>query len=139
MKIILNNKIKTTLADLVRETAGMTELAVGNGSTEINSIEYDSRNVQKGSLFIAIEGFKNDGHSYINAALKKGASAVLIAKNRNQIYARLRANGTAMLTADDPRGALSRISAAFYGFPSRSMMMIGITGTNGKTSITSMP
>jgi UDP-N-acetylmuramoyl-L-alanyl-D-glutamate--2,6-diaminopimelate ligase len=138
MKIILNNKIKTTLADLVRETAGMTELAVGNGSTEINSIEYDSRNVQKGSLFIAIEGFKNDGHSYINAALKKGASAVLIAKNRNQIYARLRANGTAMLTADDPRGALSRISAAFYGFPSRSMMMIGITGTNGKTSITYM-
>jgi len=138
MKIMPNNKIRMPLDDLVRHAGGLAELTAGSGATEISSVEYDSRNVRKGSLFVAIEGFKSDGHEYIDTAIENGASAILIARNRLMECAYLKKSGVSALLSDDTRTALSRMSAAFYGFPSRSIMVLGITGTNGKTSITYM-
>ncbi|OHD71071.1 MAG: UDP-N-acetylmuramoyl-L-alanyl-D-glutamate--2,6-diaminopimelate ligase [Spirochaetes bacterium RBG_16_49_21] len=126
------------LAALLREAGGIADLYAGSGTAEICSIEYDSRSVRKGSLFVAVEGFKSDGHAYIGAAVEKGAAAVLIARERTHDFSGLSAAGAGVLAAQDPRKALSRLSAAFYGFPSRSMMVIGVTGTNGKTSVTYM-
>jgi UDP-N-acetylmuramoyl-L-alanyl-D-glutamate--2,6-diaminopimelate ligase len=138
MKTVLNSKIRTSLSLLLKESGGIAALHSGSGDAEISSVEYDSRNVKKGSLFVAIEGLKRDGHAYIREALERGAAGILIAHKRTDCLAGMDLKGTGVLAAHDPRRALSRLSAAFYGFPSRSMMVIGITGTNGKTSVTYM-
>ncbi|MBN2158285.1 MAG: UDP-N-acetylmuramoyl-L-alanyl-D-glutamate--2,6-diaminopimelate ligase [Spirochaetes bacterium] len=137
--MMLNNgiQIKALLADLVNDSGGATELVSGEGS-QITSVEYDSRKVRKGSLFIAVEGLTSDGHRFIGTAIEAGASAVCVARSRAGEFAHLKERGVGLLVSDDSRAALSRLSAAFFGFPSRSMLMVGITGTNGKTSITYM-
>ncbi|MDD6363865.1 MAG: UDP-N-acetylmuramoyl-L-alanyl-D-glutamate--2,6-diaminopimelate ligase [Bacteroidales bacterium] len=84
----------------------------GNADTEISSVCSDSRKVTAGSLFIAVKGFAVDGHDYIPAALEAGAAAVV--------------------SADRP--SLARIAANFYGNPSEKLTLVGITGTNGKTT-----
>ncbi len=126
------------LAELLHSSGGSVELYAGSGANEVVSVEYDSRNVKKGSLFVAVEGFKRNGHEYIRAAIDNGAAAVLISRGKAGELARLVPEETAIVISDNTRAALSRVSAAFYGFPSRSLMVIGITGTNGKTSITYM-
>ncbi len=136
---MLNNNgvIKIALADLADLACGAAGVVSGGG-TSISSVEYDSRKVKKGSLFIAVEGFTSDGHHFVGTAVENGASAVCVAKERVEDFAWLNDRGVALLATDDTRTALSRLSAAFFGFPSRSMLAIGITGTNGKTSITYM-
>lgn len=126
-----------TLASLANAAGGMVECAFGS-ETEISSIEYDSRAVRSGGLFVAIRGFASDGHEHVASAVACGASAVLVERGRASEFSSLAERGIGILVADDVRAALSRLSAAFYGFPSRSMTVIGITGTNGKTSITYM-
>jgi len=136
---MLNNgiSIKMGLAELVAAADGRANLVSGNG-TVVTSVEYDSRAVKKGSLFVAVEGYKSDGHRFIPAAVENGATAVCVASDRTEEFVSLGERGIAILTAGDTRTALSRLSAAFFGFPSRTMLAIGITGTNGKTSITYM-
>lgn len=104
---------------------------------EICGIEYDSRKVSKGSLFAAIEGFKVDGCSYIDSAIKAGAAAVLIPSSRLSEFEFL-AENIAIFFTDDTRKALSEISSKFFDKPSEKMNIIAVTGTNGKTSITYM-
>ena len=95
---------------------------------EIEEIYYDSRKVTPGSLFVAVSGFAADGNKFIPMAAEKGAAAVVTAK---------RPEGTIpyVLVPSD-RLALALISCNFYGRPAEQMTMIGITGTNGKTSST---
>ena len=96
--------------------------------TEITMVAYDSRKVQEGALFAAISGFSADGNRFIPMAMEKGAAAVVTAKKPEE-------NVPSVLVASD-RLALAKISCNFYGNPAESMKIIGVTGTNGKTSVT---
>jgi len=95
---------------------------------DIDGIAYDSRKVKKGYLFVAIEGFKVDGHEYIDEARKAGAVAIIVQKSISQ-----RKN---IIKVNSSREALSKISKNFYENPTSELKLIGITGTNGKTSTT---
>ena len=97
---------------------------------EIKAITYDSRKVKPGTLFVAISGMKNDGYEYISQAIENGATAVLSNGRSPKTWE------IPILQVQDPRMAMSHISAQFYGNPSTKMNIIGVTGTNGKTSIT---
>ena len=96
--------------------------------TEISNVYYDSREVTPGSLFVAISGFASDGNRYIPMAMEKGAVAVVTAVKPTQ--------DIPYVLVESDRLALALIGANFYAHPSRDMVMIGVTGTNGKTSVT---
>ncbi len=103
---------------------------------EIRGIAYDSRLVRKDFVFVAIRGYAVDGHDYIRDAIDRGA-ALIVAEYPEKMNdsARFGAEGKpAILYVTDSREALALISAAFYGHPSKSLSLIGITGTNGKTT-----
>ncbi len=125
------------LPALVDKSAPLVSLSSGDAGCVISSIEYNSARVTEGSLFVAIEGTQSDGHSYVRDAVDRGASAVVVSSGRLAGFGDL-GGKTALLASADTRRALSILSAAFYGFPSSGMTVIGVTGTNGKTSITYM-
>ncbi|NQS76952.1 MAG: UDP-N-acetylmuramoyl-L-alanyl-D-glutamate--2,6-diaminopimelate ligase [Peptococcaceae bacterium] len=104
----------------------------GDPATPIEGIAYDSRQVKPGFLFVAIEGFNTDGHSYINEAIRRGAVAVVI-QHTTSVPA-----GIAWVRTDNSRQALALIAARFYSYPAGEMKMIGITGTNGKTTVSNL-
>ena len=95
---------------------------------EIENVAYDSRKVTKGSLFAAIAGFTSDGNRFIPMAMEKGAVAVVTAKKPEL--------DVPYVLVESDRLALALISTNFYGHPTKNMKMIGVTGTNGKTSVT---
>ncbi len=103
----------------------------------IKGIAYDSRKVEKDYLFVAIEGYKTDGHSFVGSALEKGASCVVVEKDR---YSEFRNTSYAdkIIPIENTRKALALCSKAFFNNPDSKMKVIGVTGTNGKTSITYM-
>ena len=94
---------------------------------EIQSICFDSRKVSPGSLFVALQGFSMDGHRYIPDAVKRGASAIVGMQEVSE-------SGVPYIQVDDSRKALAYLSAAWYDYPSHKMTMIGVTGTDGKTT-----
>lgn len=110
----------------------------GSRDLEITGIEYDSRRVRPGSLFVAIRGEKTDGHLYIPQALEKGASAVVCQLPRDSLPAETweasASGGVAHILVPDTREALAMLSAAFYNHPQEDLEVFGITGTNGKTT-----
>ena len=95
--------------------------------TEIAEVRCDSRAVQPGDLFVAIRGFETDGHKYIRSAIERGAVAVVCEEAPA---------GVPAVVVEDARLALAVIGANRFGHPSAAMTMIGLTGTNGKTSTT---
>ena len=95
---------------------------------EIAHVAYDSRKVEAGGMFIAISGFATDGNRFIPMAMEKGAAVVVTAKEPE--------NDIPYVLVSSDRLALAQIGSNFYGNPSASMKMIGVTGTNGKTSST---
>jgi len=97
-------------------------------SLDVTGISYNSKEVGKGFLFVAIRGSRFDGHSFINAAVAKGACVVVVECVPHDIE-----NVTVVLVPDS-RLALAKIAARFYGHPSSNLILIGITGTNGKTT-----
>ena len=99
-----------------------------NMDMEITSVVYDSRKVTPGSLFVAITGFATDGNKYIPMALEGGAVAVVTAKTQTK--------DVPYVQVDSDRLALALIGANFYNHPGRNMKLIGVTGTNGKTTTT---
>ena len=101
----------------------------GDPKTEIGGLTYDSRNVRPGDCFFAIRGTQSDGHDYIPMAVGKGAAAVVC----EQLPAGT-AEGVVYIVVPDSAGAMADLAAAFYGFPSRELKLVGITGTNGKTT-----
>jgi UDP-N-acetylmuramoyl-L-alanyl-D-glutamate--2,6-diaminopimelate ligase len=102
----------------------------GETNREITGIEFDSRNVVRGSAFVAQRGMHADGHQFIAAAVKKGATAVFC----EELPAGPPPN-VSYIVVPDSLSVLGHLAAAFYHFPSRKMKVTGITGTNGKTSI----
>ncbi len=101
----------------------------GDGGVEIGMLVYDSRAVEPGACFFAVPGTQCDGHDFIPAAVEKGAAAVVCSR----LPATL-AEGVAYAEVDDPAGAMADMAAAFYGHPSCELKLVGITGTNGKTT-----
>ncbi len=102
---------------------------------EILDIAYDSRKVTPGSLFIALVGAKSDGHDFIPEATGKGAVAIAVNTDRGGWYGD---KGLPVLVVPDTREILPTLSAAFFGEPSRQLYLVGVTGTNGKTTTTTM-
>jgi UDP-N-acetylmuramoyl-L-alanyl-D-glutamate--2,6-diaminopimelate ligase len=100
----------------------------GTGDVEITSVTHDSRHASSGALFVAIRGIKEDGNQYVDAALRKGAAAVI-----SEAPAR---SGVPWATVKDARVALALAAAAFYRDPAQSLTLVGVTGTNGKTTTT---
>jgi len=96
----------------------------------INNISYDSRRVTQGTLFVAIDGENFDGHDFIEEAIDKGAIAIIVKNGLENNYDAL------TVTVKNTRKTLSKISSNFYGNPSSKINVIGITGTNGKTTTT---
>ncbi len=104
----------------------------GELNREISGIAYDSRRVTPGMMFIAVKGHNRDGHEFIDAAIERGAAAVLC--ERNGFHARK----ATRIKVQDTRKALACAAANFYGAPSAQLKMVGVTGTNGKTTVTFM-
>ncbi len=101
----------------------------GNLQREVLGITYDSRRVTPGMVFVAVRGQNVDGHDYITSAIDRGAAAIVCEQNG---FSSLRA---AKVKVADSREALARMAAAYYQHPSRKMKMVGVTGTNGKTTV----
>lgn len=96
--------------------------------TEIGDISYDSRRTQKGDLFVAIRGFESDGHKFIGAAMSAGAFVVLCDEKPNE--------SIPYVLVRNSREALALVSKNYFGDPSLRMKLVGVTGTNGKTTTT---
>ncbi|MBU3176375.1 UDP-N-acetylmuramoyl-L-alanyl-D-glutamate--2,6-diaminopimelate ligase [Clostridium estertheticum] len=103
-------------------------LIKGDIDIDIKKIQYDSRKVKKGDVFFAIEGYNLDGHKYIQSAINNGAVAVVCQKDIEDGL------DIVVIKVEDARRTLAISAANYYENPSRSMKMIGITGTNGKTT-----
>ncbi len=99
---------------------------------EVFDIAHDSRKVRPGSLFVAVRGFHSDGHQFIPRAVQAGAVAIVAEKGHNEAAFRT----TPLIVVDDSRRALALLAVAFYGHPSQNLILVGITGTNGKTTTT---
>lgn len=103
----------------------------GNIDVAIEALAHDSRCVVPGTLFVCIAGFKTDGHNYIMQAYKQGAVAVIVEKTIENLPQDL-----TVITVVDTREAIKGIAPYFFDYPSRKLRMIGVTGTNGKTTTT---
>ncbi len=103
-------------------------LIQGNIDIDIKGIQYDSRKIKEGDVFFAVEGYNLDGHKYIQNAINNGAVAVVCQKNIEEHL------NCAVIRVEDSRKALAISAANYYENPSRNMKMIGVTGTNGKTT-----
>src|SRR3954447_26025914 len=110
-------------------TAIEPSAVVGAVDRQVESVAYDSRRVQKNGLFIALRGEKSDGHQFIDQAIEKGASVIVTEGECQQSRA-------TCVQVPDTRRALADLAAAFYNWPTRQLKMVGVTGTNGKTTTT---
>lgn len=118
-------KLFDILKSVNYQTAGNVDLK----SIDIQTVQFDSRLVERGSMFIAIVGTLTDGHNYIEAACEKGASAIIC-----QTLPEHRHENVAYIVTPDSNEALGIIASNLYGNPSSKLKLIGITGTNGKTT-----
>ena len=103
---------------------------------EVHNIHYDSRKIQKGDLFVALKGTNADGHKFIEQAIENGAKTVVIENDAVLPDSFFMHAGVAKIVVADARRALAVMSANFYGHPARKLKLIGVTGTNGKTTTT---
>lgn len=96
---------------------------------EIVGLEYDSRRVERGFCFIAVMGVANDGHDYIDSAIERGASAVICQRMPAKLY-----DNVSYVVVEDSNKAMAAMAAAIYDHPSQELRLVGVTGTNGKTT-----
>lgn len=101
----------------------------GEGNPDITGVYYNSLEVTEGGLFVAIEGFKTDGHKYVSSAVQKGAKVVVCTRLTDDA-------DVIQIKVSDSRIAEAKISSNFFGSPSCRFKLVGITGTNGKTTVT---
>lgn len=101
----------------------------GEGNPEITGVFYNSLELTEGGLFVAIEGFVTDGHKYVKSAVQKGARAVVCTRFTDD-------TDVIQIRVADSRIAEAKISSNFFGNPASAMKLIGVTGTNGKTTVT---
>jgi len=109
------------------------EAVVGDTSVVISAIQFDSRKIESNNVFVAIRGLEVDGHDYIDVAIKKGASAVIVEQLPEKFE-----SGITYVQVHDSNSALAIMSSNYYDSPSENLKLVGITGTNGKTTIASL-
>lgn len=119
----------------IREIIGNIEPVSFTGEKDpvITGIEFDSRKVVEGTLFVAVKGTKSDGHDYIKSAISSGATAVICEKLPEKPDNRI-----CWIKTSDSAKALGLVSTAYFGNPSAQLKLIGVTGTNGKTTIATL-
>jgi UDP-N-acetylmuramoyl-L-alanyl-D-glutamate--2,6-diaminopimelate ligase len=105
----------------------------GSTAVQISDVAFDSRVVSQGALFIAIKGTQHDGHEHINNAVKNGAVAVLCEQ-----FPKVLSDNVVYISCVNSRRALATVASQWYNTPSKKLKLIGITGTNGKTSVATM-
>jgi UDP-N-acetylmuramoyl-L-alanyl-D-glutamate--2,6-diaminopimelate ligase len=104
----------------------------GEVNQEIGSIHFDSRKTEPGSLFVAVKGRTTDGHAFIDTAIDRGALCVIVEKSTEKH------DDVCVIVVEDSAATLALVASAFYGHPSRDLVMVGVTGTNGKTTIATL-
>jgi UDP-N-acetylmuramoyl-L-alanyl-D-glutamate--2,6-diaminopimelate ligase len=102
---------------------------MGPKEPEVNQIQFDSRKVLANTIFVALKGFQTDGHAYIDTAINNGASVIICQQLPETIH-----SGIAYLQVTDSAEALGIMASNYYGNPSAQLKLVGITGTNGKTT-----
>jgi len=122
------HRLSEFLTPQTAELAGVIELSVGDDPL-IASLEYDSRKAGPQTLFFALPGLHTDGHKYVNDALSRGAAAIV-----HEAEIKEKKAGIAYIWVKNSRFAMSPLAAAFYGFPSRRLIVSGVTGTEGKST-----
>ncbi len=115
------------LSDLIQNTDVIS--ITGDRSVRITSVAFDSRKVENGCLFVAVKGTQSDGHEFIHAAIKSGARAIVC-----ETLPAATPDGVTFVHVQNSAKALALIASAFYGHPSQKLKLVGITGTNGKTT-----
>ena len=111
-------------------TTGMVK---GNLDKEISGIQMDSRQIKEGDLFVAVKGTQTDGHAYIGKAIEKGATAVVC-----ETLPETLSETVTYIQVNDSEDAVGRLATTFYGDPTSKLDLIGVTGTNGKTTIATL-
>jgi UDP-N-acetylmuramoyl-L-alanyl-D-glutamate--2,6-diaminopimelate ligase len=114
-----------TLAELVAELPGAR--VVGDGSVGVQGLAYDSRKVEPGTLFCCVVGEKVDGHEFAPRAVEDGAVALVVERELTDL-------DVAQVVVGDSRAAMAPLAARFYGDPTAELRVVGVTGTNGKTT-----
>lgn len=121
----------TTLKDILYKVS--IEAVKGSTEASVNKIEFDSRKIELNDVFVAIRGSVSNGHDFIDKALNQGASVIVCDTFPDRIV-----NGVTYIQVKDTNLALAFMAANFYKNPSRNLKLVGITGTNGKTTIASL-
>ena len=96
----------------------------------MSALTYHSANVVEGSIFVAIKGTRFDGHEFVRQAIDRGATCVVVENPLESVQ------GVTVIQVNNTRAALAHLASRFYGLPSQKLTVIGITGTNGKTTTT---
>ena len=120
------------ISDLIKNID--THSLHGSFEREVTALTYDSRQVSAGSCFFAIEGVATDGHKYIDSAVEHGATAV-VCKRLPEV---LNTESTTYIVVEDTDKAMALIASNYYGNPSQKITVVGVTGTNGKTTIATL-
>ena len=105
----------------------------GDAAVKISGLDSDSRKIDKGYLFVAVKGNAVDGHEYINLAVEKGAVAVVCEALPEDIM-----QGVTYVVVEDSKLAIAVLASAWNGYPSEHIKLVGVTGTNGKTTIATL-
>ena len=100
-----------------------------NHNAEVVSLTYDSRSVERGALFFAVRGTQSDGHNYIASAIERGATAIVCEQLPQQLN-----DAVCYVVVEDSNIAMAHIASTFYDNPSKELRLVGVTGTNGKTT-----
>ncbi|MBE7030593.1 MAG: UDP-N-acetylmuramoyl-L-alanyl-D-glutamate--2,6-diaminopimelate ligase [Ruminococcaceae bacterium] len=116
------------LLDTLLSDIEVTE-KIGDTQVEISGINYNSRKIRPGDVFVAVRGLRADGHDYIQSAIEAGAAAIVGEQETPGL-------SVPQVLVKDTRYALAMLAAAFYGYPGKKLRVIGVTGTNGKTTVT---
>ena len=109
------------------------ETVIGDTSILINKVEFDSRNVEQGDLFVAIKGSVSDGHSFVDRAVGQGAKAILC-----EFLPDTLPSDITFIVVEDSHSALAILASNYYESPSENLKLVGVTGTNGKTTVTTL-
>jgi len=128
--MIRKNKMK--IKDIIKGCRAISSCE--DPEREISSVTNDSRKVVAGTLFMAVKGFASDGHSYIGAAVEKGAAAIIYEDKEAAAPYMENCSGAVFVQVESSRYATAVAAANFYGNPSEKLTLVGITGTNGKTT-----
>ena len=119
------------LSDLIQNT--LIKKSIGDIEIKVKNIQFDSRKVSVDSLFVATKGSATDGHDYIESAINQGAKAIICEAIPDKIT-----EGICYLQVVNSSEALGKLASAWYDFPSSKLILVGVTGTNGKTTIATL-